>query len=1332
MVNRQANTTERDEAGAGGELLRDLLGYLNFSQGAPSARFRVCLNQLFRSSELTDSPQTLRDYLLEQTHRLAGSGEAAFADPGQAVSVVGLVFDRVLPAYRIHHQDLLGHLGESDFFSPLLLAKMFESLLSERAETGSQDEKDLVPRVLRRLNHFVGYRPVAVLENGRRSEVYGHERFCPLPLYFSEVGEAVGQYEPLISAMIAFMRSLPEDLFAGTHFSLERLSELALDLRSHDHAHPVTKRTNYVFGEWDPDEIDTKGFYRRFVIRRLILDALMHWVRSGSHEIPEAERLYDAAAVLTGTILMASSISGAGPQTYDSSVSLTTLLPIVARQRDHFYQSLLNLAKGDRARRLKRLAEQTRQPFGHVRHELNMYLSKYGADQVQHRHLSWIFARMGYEDASREEASVIPCLSARFESEIHARLVMVPRLLRGGQADESRRLISEVMTLLQRGIQCGGIVDPWNILGFQGLFPLFFTREASIPDSRVDVLLEIVGQTFDACSLVMSEAAATGRMDLHDSVLRDFRELAEQWDSYATTTVNDLVHVEGVKSVDAAVQVARVLADWREAGESAGDISFWRNHVEDLNATNSFAQVVSALLERRDHVAAMGLLMQWLSRADTVPLESGPHSIHRLLHRLLTCVCEQSDSTLRWNSLRRLFAFMESNAGEFWEVPKLSEFVAQRKNNKRGGGNRERDDLDLEHLFDDEAAEENILGAAWDEVTYRDSTDDGNAADTMDGASAPGTTEFEVLYRHIEPRLKFLHTVGSLWGIAAVWVSRGTAGTAAGDNERENLRDWLSAIRGRLHGLGELVREVRDYEISVMASGLEGNIEYDIQMQCRFLLMQNALSTTVEFLMAERLIGAVIAEVPQGNQDTDSLDRQISGILTAVFASDPDEARRYFPGLCRELRRRPLLYVPFENGGQPAAILKARTLQSIIRVLLSQLPRLGLLVETYELLLTALQMERSNRPHGQAVTEFDRLFRIGLSSSVEAVVHTAVRMKAEGSQRVANVFKRIERIMEAYGDLWMRHSGSMRLSVVEDLHEEDFAQDVRDFIEAYGEELFHTRMLTLGNARAILHHGAESLFKELEETVALTQNVKLLDDMEAELIDSDDAAELAEFVYECVVDNFDRFLEYNTTTTYSDYGNRLYCLLDFLRIESLYDRFEWNSVPWQVAHEILVRRGELDVAQAVQEHIAQDTKEVGDSFVQELQELESTYGVRLPALHDHIHERIVGALTQNRMAALVSRACPAVSGAGSEEATANFYALRQEISSFMASRIGSGIEPPEWMQRLAGELDRVQEGRPGGLTESLMEGDFRKLTQKYLDEQISRIRKLGNSSGGGF
>ena len=162
------------------------------------------------------------------------------------------------------------------------------------------------------------------------------------------------------------------------------------------------------------------------------------------------------------------------------------------------YEMLLGLATGERGVRLRRLAEQTRQPFGHVRHELNMYLAKYGADQVQHRHLSWVFARMGYEQASREEAGVIPCLAARFESEISARLVAIPRQLRAGLPDEAARLIAESIELLHRGIECGGIVDPWNILGFQGLFPLFSAREDSIPDSRVDVLLELMGRLFDS------------------------------------------------------------------------------------------------------------------------------------------------------------------------------------------------------------------------------------------------------------------------------------------------------------------------------------------------------------------------------------------------------------------------------------------------------------------------------------------------------------------------------------------------------------------------------------------------------------------------------------------------------------------------------------------------------------------------------------------------------------------------------------------------------------------------------------------------------------------
>jgi len=1316
---KQSDLFSQLAVSADDEILRDLLGYLNFSDGTPGSRFRFCLNQLFLNERSGGNPQQLQALLLGRLQQLQQSGAGAFAVTEQAELIIRQTLGEVLPGYRQYHNDLLAHCSDLDFFSPLLLARMFETALAVRSEHSGMSAADALQENIRRLNHFIGYRPVALLQNGRRAQPYAHERFCVLPLYMADVGVSAGPYHQLITAAIEFMQGVPEELLAGTHFSFAKLSELSLDVRAHDHTHPVTKRTNYIFGEWDPEEIDSKGYYRRFVVRRLILDALMSWVAKGKGRrgVSDPERLYDAAAVLTGTILMGSSISGSGPQTWDSSVSLTTLLPMVARQRDSFYSQLLELAEGERRKRLRKLASQTRQPFGHVRHQLNMFLSKYGADQVQHRHLSWIYARMGYEEASREEAAVIPSLAARFESEISARLVMIPRQLRAGRPEDAARQIAESIELLQRGIECGGFVDPWNILGFQGLFPLFSAREDSIPDNRVDSLLELMGLLFDNCALVMSEAAASGKMEVHDEVLSRFRRLAEQWDTYATTTVEDLTKVEGQRSVDSAVQVARALAGWREAGESAGDISFWRQHVEEFVSPSSFAQVVTALLDRNDHVAAMGLLMQWLSRADSVPLESGPHSIHRLLHRLLDCVCQHGTVEQRWTGLRRLFAFMEANAGEFWEVPRLSAYVEQRRKTDRRG--KPGGDLDLEHLFDGNDEEQDTLAAAWDEVSYRDSTDDGNIGDTMDSSvAAPGTTEFEVLYRQVEPRLKFLHTVGSLWSVAAVWVSR--QGTGVSLEHAELMREWLAAIRGRLQGLGELVSEVHGYEITVLNSGLEGNLEYDIQLQCRFLLMQNALSTTVEFLMAERLIEAVVCS-PSKSSETETLDQLVSAIFAAVFSRSPLEVREIFPAFCREIARRPLLYVPFENGGQPAAILKARTLQAILRVLLGQLPKLGLLLETYNLLKTAVKMEQNSRPAGQAVTEFDRLFRIGLLHATEGVLKAFDTGKEEDRLKVLE--PRIRSLTQVFTDLWVWQSSSMRLSIVEDLLDPNFAAAVEDFIAAYGDELFHTRMLTLGNIRTILHHGVETLFAELTEASA-TQRLMLIEDLEQGVISQDEAEDVTEFVLECLVDNFDRFMEYNTTTTYSDYGSRLYCFLDFLRVELLYHRFEWVNAPWQLVHEVLVRHSEIDVAEAVRDGLALRTNNEAQEIVDKLLALEKKYGVKLPAMHDHINERIVGGMEQNAIAAMLSKACQSEAGGGhSSEAAACFQLLRARIASYMKTRSGSGIEVPVWMQRLGTELDQIQDREPGSLNSALSNGEYMQLTRKDLDSQISKMRR---------
>lgn len=1301
---------------------RDLLGYLNFSDGTPGTRFRECMNELFVSESLPENLSEVGTHLLARLAELSASGESAFTQAEQAEKAIQAAFSDVLPMYLQHHQDLLFHLKDVELLQPYFLARLLESVLSAAARVGWDDSHQLAVEAVGQLNDYVGYRPVAVLENDRRMQVYDHERFCAIPLYFKEVGTAVGPYGQLIDSTLGFIRQLPDELTAPAHFHLENLDELSLDIRAHDHLHPVNKRTNYMFGEWDPETINTRGFYNRFIIRRIILDSLLHWIES-STEISQEERLFDASAVLAGTILMASAISGSGPDTYDSSVSLTSLLPLVARQRDNFYQALLETSEGARRDRLIASAKESRQPFGHVRHQLNMYLSQYGANQVQHRHLSALYASMGFEEAACEEAGIIPCVSARIESELHARLMLVRKHVRNSEVKTAHSLLNECIDFLQRGIHCGAIVDPWNILGFQGMFPLFVAREDAIPDNRVEVLMEIMEQLFDASSEVMAEAAATGQNEIHLTVESVFSQMAEEWDAYATSTVNDLPTVNGDESLKAARHVAKALAEWRTAGESAGDISFWRQHVEGFESPRSFAQVVHALLERGDEVAALGLLMQWLSLAEEMGLESGHHSMHSLLNRFVRTVTDNQDETHQWQMLRRLFAFLEANAGLFWEVPSLNEFVDRlRKSDSEDAKNA--GDLDLDHLFDDdeEDGDSNLFGAAYDEVVFRDSADDGNDSDTADEGYGPGTTEFEAIYRQIEPRLKFLHTVGSLWSSAAVTLSKmATQGDAGVVDQQEHIREWLTAIRRFLKELGHLLKEVRDYEVQTFSADLDANIEYDIQMQSRFLLMQNAISTTVEFLMAERMLCSVLLDEENLPDQGRDFDKRLVGILRAIFNCNPEAVRVDFNQFMLALEKRPLLYVPFEHGGQPTAILKARTLQAIIRLMLSQLPRLGLLEETFRLLQTAYRMERSSRPLGQAVTEFDRLFRIGLSSSVEAILHASSRWRTETPRQRRSIFRRIQRLLDAYNKLWATHSSSMRLSIVEELHDQDRAGDVRKFIEAYGDDLFHTRMLTLGNARAIVHNGADSLLDELERNLGMTQVVRIVDDIQAGKLDKDEATDMMEFVYESVVDNFDRFLEYNTTTTHSDYGNRLYCLLDFLRLESLYERFNWNNIPYQIAHEVAVRIGADEVAAELEAELRDGTREVSGSLVEELLELEAEYGVQLPTLHDHISERIVGNLAVNRMTARVTRCSTELEEVSDEEAAANFSILRTEISDYMQNRLGSGIEPPEWMQQLAREFDRAFDEKSGLLSDSLTKVEYQKVTQREIDQQIARL-----------
>ena len=1360
------------------EPVREFLGYLNYSNGKPDAVAQQHFNQIFAAVGKRATGATLRKLLLDVLKTL--NDKPAFKDSTQAESVVQLLFDDCLPAYRTHHADLLFHLSTSEFAQPFFLMRMFEAILSQGgpwSETGR-----VVDGTLQKLNDFLGYRPIAVLENEQKLEPYAHERHRPVPLYLKEAGVAVGKYRTLIERTIAFFHETPVELLEAAYFDFENLQELALDMRSHDHNHPANKRTNYMFGEWDPHLIDSKGFYSRFIIRRIILDALTHWI-DATHTLSLDERLHDAAAVLCGTILMASSISGSGPDTFSSDVTLTTLLPHVARQRDAFYARLMQDATGKRAKRLQREAKLTQQPFGHVRRHLNIDLARYGARQVQHRHLATQYARMGYSEASREEAAVIPAASIRIESEIYWRISAGHFHIDQGELDNVARLLVEIEDFLRRGIDCGALIDPWNILGFQAQFPLFTSREDAIPDQRVDTLIDLIERIFSLYSRALGEAAASGNKNLTTALSADFRNLANEWDRYATSTVQDVPQVKGVESWESATHVANAMAEWQSVGKAAGDISFWRQHVDRFQSPKAYAVVVEALLEKKDHVASMGLLMQWLNDSENVGMESGRYSIFNYLEQWLQLVVQETGKphqlTQFWKIVRRMFDYLEANAGTYWVVPQFQTEQTQFADDKP-------DQADSDQNHDDD-----IYGAAYDDVVYRDSTGDGVEGETLDSGAGFGfpTVELEHQLRKLEPHLKFLNTLAHLWQVTAVQLASASSSHSIyrqpipfDDAEHlDILEGWMAQTKSFQEKLQALMTEVSGYQIALPSGEHDSNIEYDLQSQAKYYLLHTTITTQVSCRSAERLLKCCLPLKRETNAST-SLERQISGIYRAILSRDTLHIRQQLPRLLKKIAHEPLLYIAVENGGNPEEMLQIRKRQKVIRFFLSYLPALGMLNETWQTLRTAYRMERNSQPEGMAISEYDRLFRKALRGSLNCLIHSSTAWH-EPAQPVAGLplrrklyttadrrrkklspvacrrrytppagkpmrvqlqqlptsrqryapsvarrqlsssskwrtrssqinFERfsyrvprhlsqqshkdrdyelvnmIGSLVEKYAMQWLKHSDTMRLSHVEALHEDDAFLQIKEFITEYGSNLFLPRMMTMGNVRTILHHGGQWFLNRLREEYQ--QNAlgtcPLIEAIDNGKISEEIAADQLELIYGSILDKIDRFIEYNTTTTHSDYGDRVYCLIDFLRLESQYERDSWVLMPVTLTHEVLSTWRRRSAATMWEELLESNTSERAEQHLEQLEELEKKYGMHLPSLTDLIQERFVKSLAVDRMVSLVA---PTMDDAAHRRfPSVAFERLQQEISNYIQTTSGSSFDIPNWLRSLEQEINR--------------------------------------------
>jgi len=735
-----------------------VLGYLNFSSGAFDPAAWRAMDELFADlepevdgvvAERSDAAARVAGLLRDRLATLEAT-EPAFRDATQARAALAAVFDRLLPAYRSFHADLLEHQPPGGLERPFFVMAAAQAAL---AEGPGDDAPAATAGALERLNDYVGWRPVAVLENGRLCTPYRHERVRPVGLHLAQAGTAHGRYHGLVAGALEILAETPPGLLAQADFSLEALEELAFDPRSFDFMHPAASRPNYLFGLWDPSRIDGQGRYRRLVVQQTTLDGILSWpaaclAAGGQADLAPQWRL-ESAAVLAGVLIMASGLSGHGPGSLQAAMPLAELLPRIAGYRDEFYRWLLTRLPDGHRQRLEEEARLQRQAFGGVRRHINATLAARRARQVESVALAGIYARLGRAGAAERMATAVTATAARMFARITGQVVAAQGALRRGDVDGACADLDVAAGLLLRAVECGAAVDPWNILGFAGQFPLHEPGGESVADARVDDLVQATGSILGGYAEAWRRGESLGRHDAARRIETSLERLAAWWDRFATTTVSGVPHLSGREVLETAREVVQSLERRRAVG-AVPPPGFWRREVASFSSPRSHAQALDALLEEGDVDGASGLLVHWASLLEDVAIERHGGLWLAAAGRWLAAA--SADVTPEGRTrVRRFLELAEANVAAITDV--IETAAAGREPGERDSGRvpgAAGDPLDEDLPDPDES-----VAAAYESMVWRDSADDGVDGGMIDvdspAGSAPGGPQA------IEDAAGFLH-----------------------------------------------------------------------------------------------------------------------------------------------------------------------------------------------------------------------------------------------------------------------------------------------------------------------------------------------------------------------------------------------------------------------------------------------------------------------------------------------------------------------------------------------------------------------------------------------
>jgi hypothetical protein len=267
--------------------------------------------------------------------------------------------------------------------------------------------------------------------------------------------------------------------------------------------------------------------------------------------------------------------------------------------------------------------------------------------------------------------------------------------------------------------------------------------------------------------------------------------------------------------------------------------------------------------------------------------------------------------------------------------------------------------------------------------------------------------------------------------------------------------------------------------------------------------------------------------------------------------------------------------------------------------------------------------------------------------------------------------------------MWLDHSKTLRLSVLEKVRKTAQWEKLVDFIKRYGDGLFTQSFFHLGNVRAILYQGVDNWLQKVEESND-SPDLRLFDELGSEL-NRETAVKYLTLVLESVRENFNEYVDYNTTTTQSDRGDSLDSFLDFLRLRSRYDRICWHLKPVVWAHRILVCRQANGVARMWRRSLNERVGKEADKYLEMLHELRSKYSIQMNSVGRRLEGRFAHQLQIDRLRALVE---PAMARPRTKDSQKAFDLLQHETQAFLRSTNGVGVDLPEWLAELESEVQQ--------------------------------------------